>query len=30
MIAAVVARRVLDGQASDWGADADPRWSVAR
>jgi len=30
MIAAVVARRILDGQASDWGADADPRWSVAR
>lgn len=30
MIAAVVARRVLDGQTSDWEADADPRWSVAR
>jgi N6-L-threonylcarbamoyladenine synthase len=30
MIAAVVARRVLDGQSSDWEADADPRWSVAR
>ena len=29
MIAAVTARRVLDGQASDWEADADPRWSVA-
>jgi N6-L-threonylcarbamoyladenine synthase len=29
MIAAVTARRVLDGQASDWDVDADPRWSVA-
>jgi len=29
MIAAVTARRILDGQDSDWDADADPRWSVA-
>ena len=29
MIAAVVARRILDGQPADWDADADPRWSVA-
>jgi tRNA A37 threonylcarbamoyltransferase TsaD len=28
MIAAVTALRVLDGQASDWDVDADPRWSV--
>jgi len=30
MIAAVAARRALDGLPSDWDADADPRWSVAR
>jgi len=29
MIAAVTARRHLDGADSDWGTDADPRWSVA-
>ena len=29
MIAAVTARRHLDGVESDWGSDADPRWSVA-
>ncbi len=29
MIAAVTARRALDGVASDWDTDADPRWSVA-
>ena len=29
MIAAVTARRHLDGAESDWGSDADPRWSVA-
>lgn len=28
MIAAVTARRHLDGAASDWNTDADPRWSV--
>lgn len=28
MIAAVTARRCLDGADSDWEADADPRWSV--
>lgn len=29
MIAAVTARRHLDGAESDWDSDADPRWSVA-
>jgi len=29
MIAAVTARRCLDGVESDWESDADPRWSVA-
>ena len=29
MIAAVTARRHLDGAKSDWETDADPRWSVA-
>ena len=29
MIAAVTARRHLDGAESDWETDADPRWSVA-
>lgn len=29
MIAAVTARRHLDGVESDWETDADPRWSVA-
>ena len=28
MIAAVTARRYLDGAPSDWESDADPRWSV--
>ena len=28
MIAAVTARRHLDGAESDWGSDVDPRWSV--
>ena len=28
MIAAVTARRQLDGAGSDWESDADPRWSV--
>jgi hypothetical protein len=28
MIAAVTARRHLDGAKSDWKSDADPRWSV--
>jgi len=28
MIAAVTARRYLDGVKSDWESDADPRWSV--
>lgn len=28
MIAAVTARRHLDGRGSDWESDADPRWSV--
>jgi N6-L-threonylcarbamoyladenine synthase len=29
MIAAVTARRALDGCPADWETDADPRWSVA-
>lgn len=29
MIAAVTARRKMDGAESDWETDADPRWSVA-
>jgi tRNA A37 threonylcarbamoyltransferase TsaD len=29
MIAAVTARRALDGSPADWERDADPRWSVA-
>jgi N6-L-threonylcarbamoyladenine synthase len=29
MIAAVTARRALDGCPADWDTDADPRWSVA-
>jgi tRNA A37 threonylcarbamoyltransferase TsaD len=29
MIAAVTARRALDGCPADWEMDADPRWSIA-